>query len=162
MRIYLVRHGLAEPSAGSDDTARALTAKGRNRVAQIARGLRKLQAHPGLILTSPLRRAQETAVILARGLGSIGLAELPELAPGAASAAEVRQALAGYHDLAELMLVGHLPDLSHLASYLLTGLDRSCELEFKKGATACFQADSPDALRFSLGWLLQPRVLRRL
>ena len=68
MELYLVRHAIAEDRADAGDDERALTEAGRAKMIRATQGLRKLKVRPDLILTSPLRRARETAEILAQGL----------------------------------------------------------------------------------------------
>jgi phosphohistidine phosphatase len=163
MKLYLVRHATAEDSnPGIDDKDRALTDEGRVKMARAAEGLRKLKVRPALILTSPLRRAQQTAEILAAGLTGVEVEVMPELAPGVDSPAVVR-ALRAYAAHKSLALVGHQPGLGQLASFMLTGSDKRCEFDFKKGGVACLEADfSDNAVRCVLQWFTAPRLLRRV
>jgi phosphohistidine phosphatase len=160
MKLYLVRHAIAEKAAAGSDDDRALTEVGKEKMAQVVVGLRKLKIFPPLILTSPLRRARETAEILAEGLGGT-MEVVKELAPGSSPAATI--AVVGRHmRLAGLVMVGHQPDLGRLASHLLTGTDRF-ELEFKKGGVACLEVETGgSALHGRLLWLVPPRILRSL
>jgi phosphohistidine phosphatase len=163
MRLYLVRHGMAEDNNPAGDAERALTPKGRLRMAQEARGLRDLKARPEIILTSPLRRALETATIVSQELGAIRVELLHELGPGPQGPAEILAALEPYNNLREVALVGHLPALAELASFMLTGSPSDCQIELKKGAVACLeQAPAQGQDRFVLIWLLPPKVLRSL
>jgi phosphohistidine phosphatase len=163
MRLYLVRHGIAEPATTGSDAERPLTPKGKLRMAEAAKGLLALKVRLELILTSPIRRAKETATILAQGMGGIRLEELPELAQGFSSPADVLAALHPYKNLAEIALVGHQPSLGELASFMLTGSANDCEIDFKKGTVACFEQESPPRQeRFALIWSLPPKVLRSL
>lgn len=163
MRLYLIRHGISEDTPASPDAERALTPKGKARILQIARGLRNIGARPDLILTSPLRRAAETAELMTHGLAGVEVREMAQLAPGAATPEELRAALAAHQELAEIALVGHQPGLGKLVSFLLTGSTGSCEIQFKKGSVACLQSISDDTRhRYNLVWLLPPRVLREI
>src|SRR4030095_5411249 len=66
MRLTLVRHAIAEdPRAGLRDAARAPTDERRERFAEEVRGLRRLDVRFERLLHSPLRRALETAELLA-------------------------------------------------------------------------------------------------
>lgn len=163
MRLYLVRHGIAEDTAAAADAERALTPKGKSRMMQIARGLRSLGARPDLIFTSPLRRAVETAEMLLRSFPGAELKEMAQLAPGAASPEEMRAALAVHQSAKEIALVGHQPALGNFASFLLTGSTDSCEIQFKKGSVACLESN-PDERHghHSLVWHLPPRALRQI
>jgi len=161
MNLYLVRHAIAEETSRSGwDADRVLTADGKERMQRAAEGLRALDVRIDVVLTSPYRRAVETAEIVASALGGIECRKLAELAAGA-DAATVLAALKPHRDLDSIALVGHQPDLGHLASQLMTGSPDTCPIGFKKGAVACFEIESPRTpLRGELVWLMTPKQLR--
>ena len=65
MHLYLIRHGIAaEPEEYDTDSERPLTKEGERKTRKIAQRLYELEIQFDLILTSPLRRAQQTAQIL--------------------------------------------------------------------------------------------------
>ena len=67
--IYLMRHGIAaDPAPGMSDADRALTPDGVRKTVRVAAGLAKLGVKPDVILSSPLRRAEETAHLVADAL----------------------------------------------------------------------------------------------
>src|SRR5690348_1434062 len=70
MEIYLLRHGIAGDA--SSDAERALTAEGREKLARVMKRARQAGVVPGVILSSPYRRAVETAEIAAEVLGYEG------------------------------------------------------------------------------------------
>ncbi|HEV3112224.1 MAG TPA: phosphohistidine phosphatase SixA [Candidatus Binataceae bacterium] len=163
MRLYLIRHGMAEDHNPAGDAERALTPKGRLRMAEEAKSLRDLKVRPEIILTSPLRRAVETATIVAQELGGLRVEHLRELGSGPYGPADILAALQPYKNLKEIALVGHLPGLAELASFMLTGSTSACQIELKKGAVACLeQAPIQGQDRFVLIWLQPPKVLRSL
>ncbi len=161
MELYIVRHGPAEPHGEGPDAERALTPKGAARMARIARGLRALKCRPDGVLTSPLRRAEETARILAEALcPDAPLVMCEHLAPGG-SVPKLIEELAG---LAEesVMVVGHNPDLPRLAARLLFVRGKA-DIVMKKGAACRISFDGPPALGAGrLEWLLLPAQLRAL
>jgi phosphohistidine phosphatase len=163
MRLYLVRHGLAEDHNPAGDAERALTPKGRLRIAEEAKGLRDLKVQPDIILTSPMRRALETATIIAEELGGTRVEQLRELGAGPYGPADILAALGLYNNLKEIALVGHQPWLGELASFMLTGSTSDCQIELKKGAVVCLE-HVPDQGqdRYLLIWSLPPKVLRSL
>jgi phosphohistidine phosphatase len=163
MKLYLVRHAIAETgSLTTEDSERGLTEAGKTKMARAAQGLRKMKVRPDVILTSPLRRAHETAQILAAEMPGADIEVLAELAPGAKPASVVA-ALRPYSARKALALVGHQPDLSYLASFLLTGSQTRLDMDFKKGAVACFQAEfSEDPAHCTLEWFVTPKLLRSL
>lgn len=115
MQILLVRHAIADAGSPSGaDADRALTADGRLEFERVARALAPLGCTPRLVLHSPLRRARETAEILAQALAA-PLEPCPELAE--APSAELLAQLHGEN----VALVGHEPWLSALTAWLVAG-----------------------------------------
>lgn len=163
MKLHLVRHAIAEQRGTvKDDNSRALTDEGKTKMSRAARGLDKMKVRPNLILASPLKRALETAEILANGLGGPKLEVLAELAPGT-DPGSVVSALKRYSKARELMLVGHEPDLSYLVSFLLTGAKNRLSMNFKKGGVICLDADfSGNPPNCVLEWFMTPKLLRSL
>ena len=157
--IYLVRHAIATERGESwpDDTKRPLTRDGIRRFKEAVKGLRSIGVEPDLVLTSPLTRARQTAELLSAGLSGRPPIEIVDaLAPGGAPGAIV-SALRRLR-VGSVALVGHEPDLGHLASVLLGS---GGPLAFKKGGVCRI-----DLARISprpggtLAWLATPRLLR--
>jgi phosphohistidine phosphatase len=142
-RVYLVRHGKAEPLA-KDDATRRLSPEGRERFTRLLASLAG-RLEVSRVLTSPLLRARQTAEILARATGA-KLEEDPRLAAGETEGRELLSiARAAPHGTA---LVGHNPELAQ-ALALLSGR----ELEVKPGAVAAVEVDQSGA---RLAWLELP------
>ncbi|HKQ31223.1 MAG TPA: phosphohistidine phosphatase SixA [Burkholderiales bacterium] len=167
MRILLIRHGKAEDRglisslSSKKDALRALTQTGKRDMRKAAKGLRKLAPDIDVLLTSPLVRARETAEIVAKVFGVKDVTEQPLLSPGTDLVA-LLQTLPSYPDDATIALVGHEPDLGHLAAMLLTG-KKAEFVVFKKGACALIEFDAKLAAgRGKLSWLFQPGQLRKL
>jgi phosphohistidine phosphatase len=164
VRLYIVRHGIAEAFDAprvSSDVERALTQKGRKRTGRAALGLRALGVKPDRIASSPLVRALETAEILGDVLmPGRDIEVCSSLAPGAC-AADVIEWLSGA-DCEEAMVVGHNPDCAAIAGNLLAARDVP-EMVFGKAATCCISFDGrPEIGDGCLEWLLQPKQLRML
>jgi phosphohistidine phosphatase len=159
MDIYIVRHGIAEDVApgGGGDAARALTAEGRQKMKKAAKGFAKLEPKIDRIFASPLVRAKQTAEILASALKK-QVEELKELAP-AHSPSQVCERLMSIKKSGNVMLVGHEPNCSELASYLLEG-SSGISIEFKKGAICWIEVERPNAASGTLRLLLSPSSLR--
>ena len=162
--IYLVRHAIAgRATEGMSDADRALTSAGEEKMRRAAAGLEGLGVAPDVILTSPLRRAEETATVVANVLSSQPPVEIyPPLAPGH-DASQVLRGLHRYRSTRELMLVGHEPDMSLLAAQLLTESTALAPLPFKKGAVAAIRVDSvPPRAAGKLLWFMTPKQLRAM
>lgn len=140
MRVFLMRHGEAQPAEEvARDEDRALTDKGESRLRKACRGLRRLEVFPERIFASPLARAVQTARIIAEELGFAGDVEaVEELAPTALpeDMAEVLKTLS--HE--QVLLIGHQPYLGQLASLLITAGSRG-RIGVKKGGLARIDVD---------------------
>lgn len=167
MELYIIRHAIAEPIGKRNefsDEKRALTEKGRQRMREAARGLRRLKVELDFILTSPLVRALETAEIVAAVLGVAKkqVRQTANLLPGA-SADEVFgeiKTLAGAESVA---LVGHQPDLGSLISRIIRCDSVEASIQLKKGSVCAIDVtETVPTLRGELMWLLTARHLRLL
>jgi phosphohistidine phosphatase len=159
--LYVLRHGIAVPHGTPDipDDERPLTPKGRKRMREIGRGLRRLGIAPERIISSPLPRAWETAEIVANALGRSDLLEASDALRADRDAASIRDwILTRTED--RLMIVGHNPSLSDLLGLLVTGTDGFQLCELKKGGVAALSTRAEGG--FTFDWIAQPRILRRL
>lgn len=161
MNLYLARHGIAEDSAPGGDAARPLTADGYKRMEEIAAGLNELGLQADRVVSSPLRRAVQTAEILARGLNTgLRVEPLNCLAPGG-SLPEFLQWLED-EGVENVIAVGHMPDVAEWAARCLTG-QRTIGMLFKKGAVCALSFEGePAAGAAQLEWLMQPAALKRI
>lgn len=165
MKLVIIRHGPAGDreeweAQGHDDRLRPLTPEGRKEMQRVAPGLARLVPTIDVLATSPLARAAETADIVAREYDSETVT-LEALASDQ-DPEEVVRWLRKQPPNQTIGVVGHEPQLSMLAGYLLTGIPASF-IDLKKGG-AC-RLDLPGAPKpgdGSLEWLLTPRELRRL
>ena len=155
MDILILRHGKAgKREAGRDDAARLLTPKGGREIRAVARWIAGGEAAPDVIATSPLKRARETAEIVADELSYAGeIALWDELEPGSDPDALVKR-LTGLPDAKTVLLVGHEPQLSHLIARLM-GAGGASRIEIGKGGMAMIRGFSPQSgSAGALTWLL--------
>jgi len=160
--LYLMRHGLAaDPVRGVNDADRALTEEGVRKTTRVAIGLKRLGVELDAVLSSPFRRAEETARLVADIVSPTVAVELyPALSAGAA-APDILEGLKPARRDTRLLLVGHQPDLGELASYLMTGSASLAPLPFKKAAVAAITVtDLPPRAAGLLEWFLTPSQLR--
>jgi len=153
MRLYLVRHAIAEDAApGQADAARALTPDGSARFEEEVRGLRTLGVRLDTLRFSPARRALETAELLGRLVeGELRVDPLLAAPPGK----ELLESLAG----ANVALVGHEPWLSELAELLIGA--GAPPLALKKGGVFELEGEPlPGGMRLVRS--LEPAALRAL
>jgi phosphohistidine phosphatase SixA len=157
---FLVRHGDAEPTGpGGEDASRALTGRGFAQAEALARFLPTACARIDRVLTSPLRRARETADPIAREVGLTPV-EATFLAPGAGPEETVGAVAALGVETA--VLVGHAPDLGLAITWIVSG-DGRTETPLGKGGVACVEFDRPDRQPAGvLRWLLPADLVMRL
>lgn len=142
-RIYLLRHGEAAKASDanvSHDSERPLTPRGRERLERAARGIRSLGVALDRILTSPYRRARETAEIVAAALGTPEALSTEEALASGARWDEVKRALSRIEIRGALLLVGHEPDLSMMTAKMIGAEGGS--VEFGKGTLACVEFET--------------------
>jgi phosphohistidine phosphatase len=157
MEIYFLRHGDAgsRESWKGSDASRPLSDEGAARMEREASAMALLQLRLGLILSSPLVRARQTAEIVARTLKlADALADDDRLAPGF-GIDELGGIMREHRAVTALMLVGHEPDFSTVIAACIGGGRVDC----KKGGLARVDFQDPSSLSGLLVWLLPPRVL---
>jgi phosphohistidine phosphatase len=135
MDLYLLRHADANTEAVTDD-ARPLSEKGISQARKVGRFCKDHNLKPDLILTSPVRRAAETAEIVAEIIKGELMTE-PWLACGMQPETALEE-LRGYERFACVMIVGHQPDFSLLAAYLL-GLQDNEQIAIRKASLTHFE-----------------------
>jgi phosphohistidine phosphatase len=158
MEIYILRHGIAEEArAGMPDAERALTDAGREKLRAVLEQARAAGVKPSLILTSPYRRAQQTAAIAAQVLGCHKIVETGILVPNSAPKA-VWDAICARRREPALLIAGHEPLLGMTVGYLL-GVP-ALQVDLKKSALVRIDQESfSGAPRGVLKWMLTPRLV---
>ena len=153
MRLYLVQHGT--PLTEAVDPARPLCDEGRAEIRRLTAFLGKAGVSVERILHSGKLRAEQTAELLRVTLddgGTFGVRDyLSPLSPVENLALE-----AGGWEV-DAMLVGHLPHLGKLASYLVAGSESSDVVRFRQGGILCLERD--DAGKWRVAWMILPELL---
>jgi len=157
MEIYLLRHGIAEDRADGGDAQRALTDEGRKKLRRVLERAEKAGVSPSLILSSPYKRAVQTAELAAEVLHyDRKMVQTDVLLPEAAPEALWEEIRARRQEGA-LLAAGHEPMMSATVAWLLGS--PAMQVEMKKGALARIDVDRfgprPQGL---LRWLLIPRL----
>ena len=151
MALFLVQHGKSLPK--EIDPEKGLSEEGKNEVEGVAVQAKEYGLMVSAIKHSGKKRARETAEIFAGFLaprGGVeemgGLAPLDDVTRLDLKAAE------------NLMLVGHLPFMEKLASYLITASsDRPPVIKFQNGGIVCLDRDA-EADSWFIKWTLFPKL----
>jgi phosphohistidine phosphatase len=133
MKIYLVRHGIAELRAiDRPDAERMLLKKGIVKAQKVARKLADLDIKFDTIITSPYRRAKETAIILQQANLSEKIVEHSALTPEGNILEWLNWLQEANYSLdSSICLVGHQPNLTDWAELLIWGKSQN-KLNLKK------------------------------
>jgi len=158
MQIYVLRHGVAEDRLpGRPDSERALTAEGKEKVLRALRRARAGGASPSLILSSPYRRALETAQLAAETLGYEGKIVRTRALEPESSPHDAWEEIRTRPDERAILLAGHEPLFGALVAFLLG--NARMWVDMKKGAMVRIDCDSfgrePSGI---LRWMLTPAV----
>lgn len=158
MRLYFLRHGIAEDRAASgQDFDRTLTDEGRKRMVREAKTMAELGLEIDRIITSPLLRAKQTATIVAEGLKLRDRLVVDERLADEFDPSRLARILEEHPDADSVMLVGHEPGMSRTIGELIGG----ARLDVKKGSLACVEVAGASLRGAELRWLIPPKVLAR-
>ena len=152
MILYLVRHGEAKTEA--EDPERPLTEKGHRVVEKVAEWAARAGVKVSQIRHSGKRRAEQTATILAQRLNpSNGVIAVSGLAPND----DVRPVAEALKQAKQpLMLAGHLPFLSRLASLLLVNDPSRTLIQFRMGGIVCLTSEEG---QWAVDWIITPNLV---
>ena len=145
--VIVLRHGATNADAAKDGMSnpdkkptgeRQLSDAGRAQAIAIGEGLRRLGIRAGVVMTSPLQRAVDTATLL--GVGEVKIA--PDLAEAGTALsraendrrADILRKLVGYHSGPDnFVIVTHRPNLIEAFGNSLA--------DMREGEAAVFEAD---------------------
>ena len=151
MRLYLVQHGEAKSEA--EDPERSLTIKGEEETKKVSDAAKRLGIRPSRIYHSGKKRAEQTAGIIA---GAFDLSA--SLGQGLNPNDNVRPWVERISREAEdLMIVGHLPFLEKLASFLVCGDEGAKAVAFRYSAILCLE--KKESGRWAVDWIIKPEMI---
>ena len=156
MRIYLLRHGIAENGTpGRPDSERALTDEGREKLRRVLERARDADVRPSLILSSPYRRAIETTDVAVEVLGYRGKVVTTRALVPEASPSDTWEEIRKRPEESAILLASHEPLMSSLAAFLLAS--PALSVDMKKGALLRLDCDRIGTEpRGVLKWMLTP------
>jgi phosphohistidine phosphatase len=160
MEIYLMQHG--EAYAEDQDPERSLTPRGEDQIHFSGQGLKKLGVDVDLIVSSPKKRARQTAEIVAGELGysKEGIEVTKTLEP-LGSSDEVIAFLRRFADRERVLLAGHLPSLTKIAANLMSE-GGNVSIHFEMGGVCRIDVEALPTHAGNLRWVLPPAHLKLL
>ncbi len=152
MKLYLIQHGLANTE--EIDPEKKLSPQGQTDVQKIARFMQNNRIDPGVIWHSGKARAEQTAQIIA----------------GVCQPAQPATSIAGLQpqdspldivpflkvESGDIVLVGHLPHLNKLATFLLSNQEDGDTIAFREGSVLCLE--KTDQI-WRVNWMVTPDLL---
>lgn len=159
MIVYFLRHASAgEPMANpKKDEKRALDRSGIEQCGFMGRALAAMDVHVDVIISSPLKRATQTASLVGNELSYEGKLQLEDALRPAAPFAEFRKLLDKYAKYEAIMVVGHNPNLSEFTGRSISEAGCEASVELKKGAVAKVELGRNSAV---LQWCITPKIVR--
>jgi phosphohistidine phosphatase len=161
MVIYFLRHAsagqhLANPKK---DEKRPLDKDGIDQCGMVGRALTALDVQVDVIISSPLKRAAQTASLVGNELSYEGKLQFDDALRPASTFADFRRMLEKYARQESIMVVGHNPNLSEFLGRIISEAGCEAGIDLRKGAVAKVEMARNSAV---LQWCLTPKVLRTL
>lgn len=160
MILYLMRHANAGVFRGNPvlDAKRGLVKEGKEQCMLMARTLSALKVQIDVVVSSPLKRAMQTAQFVGTELGYDAKVEVSNALLPSASFTDFQKMLDKYAGHEGLLAVGHNPILFQFLGRLITG-NGGAAIRMRKGSIARVDLDNhPPRLQ----WLIDPRSARAI
>lgn len=160
MNLYLMRHANAGLRRDNPvlDAKRSLIKEGKDQCMLMARVLSSMKVQVDVIVSSPLKRALQTAQFVGTELGYEAKVEISPGLGLQADFAAFQQMLSKYADREGVLVVGHNPNLFQFLGRLITG-NGGAAIRMRKGSIARVDMDRHPPL---LRWLIDPRMARAI
>lgn len=163
MKLYLVQH--AKAASKQEDPQRPLTEEGRRDIQRVAAFIKPLKLCVDYLWHSGKRRAEQTAGFLAEVVRINKEQTVRDGLGPNDDVGVIRDELASIET--DVMIVGHLPFLSRLASLLLAGSEpRPSErgggesanmVAFKQGGIVCLNRSEDN--QWQIDWMVTPELI---
>ncbi len=152
MALFLVQHGKSLPK--EEDPDRGLSRLGIEETRAMAEMAAEQNVQVSRIIHSGKKRALQTAEIFMKILEpEVGIAKGPGLAP--LDDVTTFDSTVGIDE--NIMVVGHLPFMERLVSYLVAGSPEILVAKFQNSGIVCLDTES-DSQSFFIRWTLFPRL----
>ncbi len=152
MKLYLMQHG--EAMSKAENPERPLTERGKDDVERVSKFLAQSKVQRLEIRHSGKRRAEDTANIVAQHLQAQNkVAQINGISPND-EVTPIAETLSGQTD--PVMIVGHLPFLSRLSSYLLIGATEKTLVQFQMGGVVCLTRQEEN---WTVEWMVVPDIV---
>jgi phosphohistidine phosphatase len=161
MIIYFLRHANAGEKRADPlkDEKRPLDKDGILQCRYVGALLAALDVQVDQIISSPLKRATQTASLVGNDIGFDAKLQLNDSLRPSATFEDFRELIHACAKYEAIMVVGHNPNLTEFISQIVTNGGSRKSIELKKGGIARVDY-SPK--RSVLNWMVTPRLARAL
>jgi phosphohistidine phosphatase len=161
MIVYFLRHASAGQSIANanKDEKRPLDAEGIQQCTFIGRMLAAMDIHVDAIISSPLKRALQTASLVGTEMGYEGKFFLDEGLRPEADYPAFMEILHKNSHLESIMVVGHNPSLTEFLANYIGSRAGKAGVDLKKGAVAKAVSGTRQN---SLQWCVTPKIVRSI
>lgn len=141
------------------DERRPLDEEGILQARYVGRLLANMDVQVDQIISSPLKRARQTATLVANELAFEGAVQIDDALRPEAGFEQFRTMLARYKKYDSVMVVGHNPSFTEFLSKSVSSSAGAANIDFKKGAVARVELNGRTG---TLDWLVTPKIARTL
>ncbi|MBZ5506861.1 MAG: phosphohistidine phosphatase SixA [Acidobacteriia bacterium] len=161
MLLYFLRHASAGKTMlnPKKDERRPLDEEGILQARYMGRLLANLDVQVDQIISSPLKRARQTASLVANELAFEAAVQIEDVLRPDAEFQQFQAMLARYGKYDAIMLVGHNPSFTEFLSKSVSARSGAAQVEFKKGSVAKVDMRGRTG---TLQWLVTPKIARTL
>src|SRR5438477_12105137 len=159
MILYFLRHASAGEHVANPkkDEKRALDKEGIEQCGYVGRTLAALEAPVEVVVSSPLKRATQTASLVGNEIGYEGKLQIETALRPGSTFADFRKLLDKYAKYDAIMVVGHNPNLSEFLGHIIAGGACEASVDLKKCAVARVDLDRTSG---TLLWCITPKLVR--
>jgi phosphohistidine phosphatase len=160
MNLYLMRHADAGVPRDNPqlDAKRGLVKEGKDQCMLMARVLSALKVQVDVIVSSPLKRALQTAQFVGTELGYEAKVEVSSALGLDGDFVSFQKLIEKYADNEGVLMVGHNPNLFKFLGRIITG-NGGAGVRMRKACVARIDMSKHPPL---LQWLVDPRVARSI
>jgi phosphohistidine phosphatase len=161
MLLYFLRHASAGKTMlnPKKDERRPLDEEGILQARYMGRLLANLDVQVDQIISSPLKRARQTASLVANELAFEAAVQTDDALRPEAEFQQFQAMLARYGKYDAIMVVGHNPSFTEFLSKSVSARSGAAQIEFKKGSVAKLDMRGRTG---TLQWLVTPKIARTL
>jgi phosphohistidine phosphatase len=159
MTLYFLRHASAGKSMENPkkDEGRPLDEDGILQARYIGRLLANMDVQVEQVISSPLKRARQTASLVANELAFETAVQIDDALRPDAEFEQFQTMLSHYKKYDSIMVVGHNPSMTE---FLIKSISSgAAQIDFKKGAVARVELNGRTG---SIQWLITPKIARTL